>query len=287
MSLAPAANVANIVAVTGRQTLGGQPDPRLLTMIQRTYAMPLVDRMLRHETVEWAAAIASRRGWRLSLYGRGWDLHPRLGQFARGEVAHGEMLREVYVGAAAHLHVSATALVHQRVLECFLSGGLCLTRVHRDGLSGPRTTMNQALLARGPDAENVERGLGYRVADHPEAMVFVSLVQRLGLGDAAGVWDGRVWIPRAKADGLRRMGELIAQDHDANWLLGDLATLSFGTSAQLEERLQWAVEGGTERERWIDAVRRRIENHLTHDAMVARLVGALTSDAKTESRAAA
>ncbi len=129
---------------------GGQPDEREVSRLVRSYAVPLAERVIRHQTLEWAGEIAARRGWRFRLLGRGWAEHPTLGQFAKenaegaerrgaeggkergeGGLEHGEGLRAAYACAAVHLHASITAMVHQRVMECALSGGLPLCRLAR------------------------------------------------------------------------------------------------------------------------------------------------------------
>mgnify|MGYP001194033032 CR=1 FL=1 len=104
------------------------PDPRLVGAILSNFAVPIAERMWRHSTLEWAARIADRRGWRLGLFGNGWEKHPTLARFARGPLAHDEALRSVYRESGACLHASLTTNAHQRVFECALSGGVMLRR---------------------------------------------------------------------------------------------------------------------------------------------------------------
>src|SRR5262249_16387321 len=143
---------------------------RARALVLRTYAFPMADRMLRHQTAAWAASLARERGWRLRLYGRGWDTAAAFEEFARPGIAHGEALRACYRAAAAHLHVSAHTLTHQRVMECALSGGLPLCRLLPDLLQPARVLAQWACVMRGEAVEeDLERGMvGYVWMDQPE-----------------------------------------------------------------------------------------------------------------------
>lgn len=248
-----------------RERLGEEPPPRALSLLTNNYAIPLADRMLRHEMVGWAVDIAKRRGWRLALYGRGWENNATHAEFARGELRHGEELRAVYSSAAVNLHCSLSALVHQRVIECVLSGGVCLLRLTRDCISAARSTLTRDLLALPPDVEEAER-IGYVVADHAPAMAFAALEQRLGLSLA----DDVVWIPVAKADAARRLAPLHICDQDANWAFGDLSEIGFAS----REKLEQLVENAVERPGWRRGVSElsacRASQCLTHAALAGR-----------------
>lgn len=99
---------------------GGDNALRLLQQAGR----PLVDRMLRHRTVEWAADIAESRGLKLTIAGKGWASHPSLGKHSIGQVDHGPALRDLYNASTLTLHASATWIHHQRILECLFAGGM-------------------------------------------------------------------------------------------------------------------------------------------------------------------
>lgn len=130
------------------------PDERLVLTVDGQYAVPLLERMHRHRTLSWVAAQARRRGWSLRLYGRGWESHPELGEFARGALDHGhEELRCVYRAASVNLHISLNSNAHQRVYECALSGGLMLRR------------------GASPDAETAKAAFISCVASTPAAAV--------------------------------------------------------------------------------------------------------------------
>lgn len=98
------------------------------------FASPIVERMLRHQMLEWAADLCDRRGWRLHLYGRGWEKHPRFARYAKGELTHGDDLRAAYQCARVSLHAAMGFHQHQRISESALSGGVTLPRYKREDI---------------------------------------------------------------------------------------------------------------------------------------------------------
>jgi hypothetical protein len=267
-SAAPALlHIQQAVTSCLRDALGQEPEQRIETLVLRQYAAPLADRMLRHQTLVWAAAIARRRTWRLNIHGRGWDQHPTLAPFAQPELAHGEALRTCYQSATAHLHISGSTLTHQRVIECFLSGGLCLSRLNRDAISSARINAHVALLERPPDVVDEANSMtGYTIADHPEAMALANTV-----GAAGHPYDGpTLWFTHARALSYRRFGAVMAPDQDPTFLLRDLSETTFSSEAELESLLTRAVENPSWRSAVIDMVARRAREFLTHDALARR-----------------
>lgn len=258
-----------------RKVLGREPDAKPITLLVNNAAIPLLDRILRHQTLEWAAELAREHGWKLHLYGKGWHTHPTLAPFAKGALQHGEDLRAAYQAARLHLHISGTALVHQRVVECFLSGGLCVPRFHRDALSGPRTTAELAIAHRPPDHVRVSDGsVGYTIADHPELMKFAGQCARLG----HALPEGIVWCPSQRRRNQQLIANALAPDHDTAWLLGDLADMTFTTKDGLEAVVRRAREDSGWRERTIARVRAVAAANLTHDALAQRMVAMVTKE---------
>lgn len=264
---APIALLRRDVERVWREQMGDDAPTRALTLLQNNYALPLADRILRHETVAWAAEMARRRGWRLGLFGRGWAKHPDYAEFAKGEISHDDALRQVYSASAVHLHVSLTATVHQRVIECVLSGGVCLLRLTRDSIAAARATLTRKLLDHPPDVEEVHR-IGYVIADHAEAIAFSALMQRVGFASHEPIF----WVPKLKAESTRRLASLHVLEQDANWAFGDLAEIGFTNPGRLEILVERAIEQPNWRQGVSDMCTRRVETHLTHDALAKRLI---------------
>ncbi len=265
----PAA-VGAVVAEELRAEHAGEPDGAGMAYLARSYAMPLVDRMVRHQTLHWAADAAERRGWRLHLYGRGWETHPRFGAYAKGELAHGEALRAAYQCATVQLHASALTITHQRVMECALSGGFPLCRLLGADIAAYRWAGEQAASRREDPTvgDPVRRMLGHRVADHPECRWNAKLQRWLGHPSSDFCWvsDRRRAIYRKEGEPL-----------DTVWLLEDPTDSAFATAPHLEESVGRAERDPQWRAAVSGAIAQRVRRRLTTDSLAQRLVAMVTS----------
>lgn len=253
-----------------REHLGADPDARTLALVHKCYALPLADRLVRHETLRWAAELCEARAWKLHVYGRGWESNPPFAKYAKGELAHDEELRAAYASAGVHLHASSAVQLHQRVLECFLSGGVALSRLMHETV---RPLRQRALLraARSevphiPSPCGTVRGLA--VADHPELMRWTSTMQRLGLiepGNRGQPIDGVMYLyPKDAADEPPTC--------DTADLLGDLAETSFTSRDTLGELIERCLESPSLRAATSRSVAARIHERYTSTAFASRLV---------------
>ncbi|MEO1128694.1 MAG: hypothetical protein AAFX05_03185 [Planctomycetota bacterium] len=245
--------------------LGVSPDPRAVAELLNQWIGPLAERVLRHETLGWAAEICSENGWTMKLFGRGWEQHPVLSPFAAGELAHGDMLRASYQHAGVHLHMSTNGAVHQRVLECALSGGMPACRITMNDV----VMMETVALARiavdaTADLHHLPSSLDYcAVVDHPELLAYQMQRQRLGL-------EASAWSPLYPdfAGG----GYVIAPEASPGWLLGDLDRTAFTDRASMERLIRRMLEDREERSQLSAAIARRARTSLSHDALAQRLV---------------
>ncbi|MCC5786787.1 MAG: hypothetical protein JJU33_08820 [Phycisphaerales bacterium] len=265
--------------------------PESAAYLYRHAAMPLLDRVMRHRTLESAAAICDRRGWRLHLYGRGWEEHPTLAGYAKGVLDHGEPLRASYHLAKLHLHISASTMSHQRVVECALAGGLPGVRFFRDGLGVLITRAQRKLIEVEPIGrdESMHADL-FSHTETAESMRFKSIADRLGLEEPAGfLMDDR----RRESIARDTFGRPI--DEDPCWLLGDPLETCFWDDASLEALIERAVERPAWRSNAVGGIRRRSLEHCTHEAFARRLLekigaelraGASISKSPTEELAA-
>lgn len=94
----------------------------------RFYLDPLAELMFRQSTLEWVAEYCDRTGRKMSLYGRGWEAHPRFSKYARGSADNGQQLRAIYQASAINLQIIGTGAVHQRLLDGLAAGGFFLIR---------------------------------------------------------------------------------------------------------------------------------------------------------------
>jgi hypothetical protein len=207
---------------------------------------PLVERMLRMRTLEWAADICRRRGWRMRLFGRGWDRHPTLHEFAAGPLDHGDEIRAAYQTARVHLHASTQTTSHQRVFECAMAGGLMLRRVAIGDLDVARQEIAREFAERtGPiDGETI------RVREEDSELLRAHNDRRRALGfePARTIELGRELMDAV----LLRPPAPISQILDLD-LAGAEAT-AFTTQPSLEAALDRAITDDA----WRDAQRERI-----------------------------
>jgi hypothetical protein len=115
-----------------RDALGARNIPlanaRAVEAFDASFTRTLAERIHRHQMLEWAGEICTRRGWSMHLCGNGWNTHPTLHRFARPALDHADDLRTAYRSARASLHASLATNAHQRIAECALSSGLMLRR---------------------------------------------------------------------------------------------------------------------------------------------------------------
>jgi len=278
----PAAGVVHsrleAASASGIQTfLGREPDPRTLAMVFKNYCLPLADRVLRHQTLAWAAEMTRRRGWRLHIYGRGWGEHPTLARFAKGELEHGESLRAAYQGAAVNLHASINTLAHQRVMECALSGGLPLCRLLYEVIMPLRSIAHwRASLREEPPVCNPQnRWVGHFAADHPEWAAYTGILQRLGLPHEPFCWvtEARRASYLAKAAAGAKAPGVPGEAQAMLWLVGDIGETTFATAARLEELVGRAIESPQWRRGWSGLMAGRVRERFAHGAMVGKVLG--------------
>jgi hypothetical protein len=123
------------------------------------FAYRLLDVGRRQQTLEWVAAWARRTGRVFRIYGRGWEEHPTLRDFAAGVIEHGEPLRRAYRAATLSLQLMPSGYLHQRAFEALASGCLPLTRYCPADFAG-----------RSIDAYLVERPKGWLATSNAAVM---------------------------------------------------------------------------------------------------------------------
>ncbi|MHC4218452.1 MAG: hypothetical protein ACYSU7_08350 [Planctomycetota bacterium] len=259
--------LAEIVEETLRE-VAGEADPAAAARMLKLWVQPMADRILRHQSLAWAADVARRRGWRLRIYGRGWEDHPDLAEYACGELDHGEELRAAYQAAAVHLHLTINTIRHQRVLECVLSGGLPLCRRKVEDMWPVYDyTLNRLVRESEPVIGRVaDRRLGYRIVDHPEAMAVTALRQRYGQDPGPYLYVDADQIERRRSDDRANL------DRDEAWLLGDPAEITFASAQDLERLVERAVERPAWRHGLSRSIARRAQGRCTTDRFAQRII---------------
>jgi hypothetical protein len=234
----------------------------------RHYALPLADRAIRHEMLDWAQTICARRGWRLRVFGRGWERHPALAPAAGGELAHGEALRACYQSAAVHLHASVNTLVHQRVMECALSGGLPVGRLTSDIVQDCLGwAKREAVVGHRPVEKRADGTLAYRVQDCKALREAAPLRRWLGLASPQVQT-----VTPAQAASFARPDHPAAGGMHAQWLLGDLREMAFRNQAELERLIERAVTDRAWRGARAAEIASRVRERCSTEALARRIL---------------
>ena len=143
-------DLVSIILTAERASDHGCLTPEIRRSMVVPSAQRLIDRILRHQTLEWAAEWAIRHGKQFRVFGNGWNQHARLRSFAGGSVEHGYELRCVYQAAAIHLQVNAYGSLHQRLLDGIASGACMLTRFNpADFIREPHLQIQRFILEHG------------------------------------------------------------------------------------------------------------------------------------------
>lgn len=246
---------------------GVPPPPLVAGQLADQYLVPILERVVRHEMLEWAAQIADRRGWSLKIYGKGWEEHATLGRFAAGPLEHGEDLRAAYQGATVHLHGSMTTLVHQRVMECALSGGLALCRLIAPNLGASRQAALFELVKAGvePDEVAADGTLWYRTERHGPLRRFGGVVEAAGMNPPERV-SLHPGTARSMSQYPCAFGDAAVED------LVDVGTGCFRSAAGLESLVHRLIQRPETRREQSEAIARRVCKRFTHDVVARGMI---------------
>ncbi|MCK4660155.1 MAG: hypothetical protein KAV82_11590 [Phycisphaerae bacterium] len=116
-----------LVRLAAEQT-GMSLSPEDAMQLSTYFAYRLLDWGRRQQTLEWVATWARRTGRVFRIYGRGWEKHPTLADFAVGPIEHGDPLRCANRASRLALQLIPAGFRHQRALEILASGSLPLAR---------------------------------------------------------------------------------------------------------------------------------------------------------------
>lgn len=257
----------------------GMPSPSesFLSAITHGYCLRICDRVLRHEMLSWAIAISKEQGLSLALVGNGWDEHEQFARFARPAAPHGDALRELYASAGCCLHASMHGVLHQRVFECAMSGGLPLCR-NTINAAWPAFARARALVAQALAGtplhfeehiqEHATTGAqaGWRVhpASWPALRDAIDLVTRLGVPrDGIVESDGCVRILQSYS-GVQDVDEV------ASGIILPASETFFGNHTELQQLALRAARDSKWRSETSRAIADACADTVTTDAVVAR-----------------
>ncbi|MBN2561961.1 MAG: glycosyltransferase family 1 protein [Phycisphaerae bacterium] len=204
------------------------------------FIRPMVDRLLRHQTIAWTANWADATGRCFHLYGAGWDKHPRYGKHARGKIEHGLELGRAFRRAAVNLHAGCNTGLHQRVLDGLSAGGFFLIRRHAIDIRYRVSCAIYELVKRN----GFRPGTTMTWKDLPSPLdeEFVALRRMQGMDPHTPV----VFADEESFRNLRAVHEersLVL----ASALWPEFENITFGTEGELVDRLEWYLANAEER----------------------------------------
>lgn len=266
-----------------------------LQAIVHSYVLPIADRHFRHQTLTWASELAAQHGWKLHIYGCGWDAHPTLARYAKGELAHGDALRAAYASASAHLQVSMHTVMHQRVFECALSGGFPLCRLQSDDLSflqyraAAETARAYALNRQPPDAVDEQtppdhgyRWHGFSALGSDAGRAYSQMRNRLDIPLSGN--PPMLWLHGAHVERISSNPEapIDGSEFDFCTLLGDPAAHLFHSRSQLESRINALLSDSEARAARIADLAARARAHATHDSLATKVLAHMQQQLEAE-----
>lgn len=251
---------------------GRAPQAGMVEGLLHQIAMPLADLHYRQQSAVWAAAVCERNGWRLHLYGNGWEDHPELAEYAKGELGHGEELRAAYQLAGVTIHASVRGLQHQRIAEAAMSGGLPIVRRSFEDVDRARWFQLNAMVGRvEPDGQTEDGRPSYVIADHEGLMRVASLWGRCGLT----LGEGGVVSPSAYEMGILKdcpLGKPKMPEDDPGLLLVDVGEVGFAGEDELE-RIVANAKNEQWREAWSAAIDPRVRERFAMDRFAEAMIG--------------
>jgi hypothetical protein len=202
--------------------------------------------LYRQQGLAWAVEVAEREGLRLSIYGNGWNAHPRFGKYARGVVAYGAELEERTRRSKINLVLEPYIPVqHQRLLDGLVAGGFFLLRSH------PYSRMMEELIDLLATDRNQPR--------------LDELLREFHEADAS---PGQIDFVSA----VRAQQEQGFLPSERGVLLPDLHSISFDSPQRLAGLTMQFLSDEPSRRRIADAQRNVIEQRYTYVAGMRRLV---------------
>lgn len=272
---------------------GLSPEVRLGVLFQK--ALALYDRLLRHQTLQWAAEWARSHGRTLRIHGRGWERHPTLGPFAAGEIENGRPLRALYQASRINLQVNGYGSMHQRLLDGLASGGFILVRFHpADVLRLHYEALRDRIFRDRLDVVAIDRR---RAIDDALDGILVNIesLEGLYIAPASNPLRRRQRTLQARVFNLREhdnddeglLRRLCALRHFPRRIAGDLPgyeDVAFRTRDEFHALLDRFIGDEGARVRSASSMRRAVLENDTHDVLVRRILNHFRNDDKPDSK---
>ncbi len=250
-------SVDELLELAGESELG---KGRRLALAEEMF-QEVNDLYYRQQVLTWLA----RAGVDLHLWGRGWDRHPRLSEFARGVIANGEELNKLFNASAVNLHVSCHGGIHHRVLDAAAAGGFFLLRRHPITDRVPWLLAHLSRLAR---EQRDLQGLMAACPDEQARYYLLKSLRRLELPPGRDAFaELRGWLDQ-KYRKLQQEDDPLV---NISLLFPNLEEISFVGRDDLFARLNRLLDDPGERRRLADQARRRVLEFASHRRLMEKM----------------
>ncbi len=245
--------------------LGIQLGPPQREPLVNTFIHPIVDQLIRRQTIEWTARWADATGHVFRLYGNGWDTHPTFSTYAAGYLKHGPELGRAVRAARVNLHAGCNNAMHQRVLDGLAAGGFLLLRRHAvDYSDRSARPVNEALCeGRVKPGDTV---CWPEVLPPPANEWYVAVRKMMGTDPFVEETITPEHVASARAVSERSDVQMASLR-----VWPDLDAVTFGSADELAGQLQRFLTNEEERRETARRMRQRMLEAFGHQALMRRL----------------
>ncbi len=251
------------------EAVGIELSDELRAEILREFVRPAVDRLLRLQTIGWAADWAEATGRRLHLYGNGWDAHPTFTTYAKGRVEHGPELGRAFRAAKINLHAGINPAFHQRVLDGLAAGAFFLIRRHAGDVWHRFHDALRAIIA----SKALGEGDTIHADDLPPGLQADWLEDR----QSRGLPGGEPYVVGAASLYEGDDPAALGADHSPMVVWPAFWDVTFHTREEMTERLDWFLDHEEERRDLATTMREQSQRHFSYRSLMERLLAWMTA----------
>ncbi|HEX4796126.1 MAG TPA: glycosyltransferase [Humisphaera sp.] len=249
------------------ETRTGIPSEQMPALFE-FFSQRINNALFRHQSLHWLAAM----GVDLRLYGRGWEAHPAFARFAHGIADNASQLATIYQASAINLHISPHGAVHQRVMEGLAAGGFFLMRY----CPGDVMERHFRTIWDWCKAEEISTDDALRDRATPAIVEQIEAIAQILQYDPFGPDDSFIQMLRSSEECgyLRSAAAVWDDDYDA---------ITFGSAAQLRERVTHYLANPEDRRQRAASMRKPVLDRFTYVATSRRLIEFIAADMAIQS----
>ena len=218
----------------------------------------------REQMLLWAC----RLGLDLKLWGRGWEQHPRLKQYACGVAQNGEELCKIYNASQINLHAACTTNLHQRILDAAASGAFFMMPHH------PASDERMAFISTMADiVEKEDRNTardflaaGGRDLFRHQKLDILDYFRKSHLSDTLTAHY------RLYSHSFNDQKKKLADEENIENLLPWLADITFKDQADLAQKIRYFLERPQQRAQYGGRARESVCARLNYQVLMQKII---------------